>query len=72
MRRTWFILRGVRVGVYLVVAHVERVRDDAADQLRREEVGELRGEGRGEGGEVGALVILQASRRAHFLQVSVG
>ena len=36
----------------LVVAHVERVLDDAADQLRREEVGELRGEGRGEGVEV--------------------
>ncbi len=50
-RTTW----GVRVGVYLVVADVERVLDDAADQLRREEVGELRGEGRGEGVEVGAL-----------------
>ena len=71
-RRTRVYSWGVRVGVYLVVADVERVLDDAADQLRREEVGELRGEGRGEGGEVGALVILQASRRAHFLQVSVG
>ena len=57
---------------WLVVAYVERVLDDAADQLRREEVGELRGEGRGEGVEVGALVILQASRRDHFLQVNGG
>ena len=57
---------GVRVGVYLVVADVERVLDDAADQLRREEVGELRGEGRGDGVEVGALVISEAARRAYF------
>ena len=51
---------------------MERVLDDAADQLRREEVGEFRGEGRGEGVEVGALVGAEAARRAHFLQVSVG
>ena len=56
-RTTW----GVRVGVYLVVADVERVLDDAADELRREEVGEFRGEGRGDGVEVGALVILEST-----------
>ena len=56
----------------LVFAYMERVLDDAAGQLRREEVGELRGEGRGEGVEVGALVILQAPRRDHFSQVPVG
>ena len=56
---------------WLVVAYVERVLDDAADQLRREEVGEFRGEGRGEGVEVGALVGSEVARRAHFLQVNV-
>ena len=50
---------------------MERVLDDAADQLRREEVGEFRGEGRGEGVEVGALVGSEVARRAHFLQVNV-
>ena len=48
--RSWGGLR-----VLLVVAYVERVRDDAADQLRRE-TRELWEERRGEGVEVGALV----------------
>ena len=49
---------------------MERVLDDAADHLRRE-VGELRGEGRGEGVEVVALVLSEAARRDHFPQVRV-
>ena len=54
-----------------VVAHVERVLDDATDQLRREEVGEFRGEGCGERVEVGALVSLDAVRCDHFPDVRV-
>ena len=53
---------------YSVIPHVERVLDDAADHLRRE-VGEPRSEGRGEGVEVVALVLSEAARRDHFLQV---
>ena len=50
---------------------MERVLGDAADELRREEVGELRGEGRGDGVEVGALVFFDAARRADLSEVSV-
>ena len=50
---------------------MERVLDDAADELRREQR-KLRDKRRGEGVEVGALVGAEAARRAHFLQVSVG
>ena len=46
---------------YLVVPHVERVLDDAADELRREDVGEFGGERRGDGVEVVALVSLEAA-----------
>ena len=49
-----------------IVADVERVLDDAADELRREEVGELRGEGCDDGVQLGALVLSEAARRAHF------
>ena len=45
--------------------------DDDADQLLREEVGELRGEGRDEGVEVDALVSFDATRRDHFPDVRV-
>ena len=55
-----------------VIAHVERVFDDAADQLRRKDVGEFRGEGCGERVEVVALVSLDAARRDHFPDVRVG
>ena len=50
---------------------MERVLDDAADQLRREEMGEFRGKGRGEGVEVVALVLSDAARRDHFPDVRV-
>ena len=55
-----------------IAKDVERVLDDAADHLRREEVGELRGEGRDEGLEVSAFVLSDAARRADFPNVSVG
>ena len=55
---------------YSVIPHVERVLDDAADQLLRE-VGELRSEGRGKGVEVVALVLSDAARRDHFPDVRV-
>ena len=44
---------------------MERVLDDMADHLRREEVGELRGEGRDEGVEVSAFVVPDAARRGN-------
>ena len=50
---------------FLVIPHVERVLDDMADHLRREEVGELRGEGRDEGVEVSAFVVPDAARRGN-------
>ena len=56
--------------VLLVVADVEGVLDDAADHLRRE-VGEMRGERCGDGVEVGALVVVDAARGDHFLEVRV-
>ena len=56
---------------YSVVAYVERVLDDAADQLRREEVGEFRGEGCDDGVEVGALVFIEAARGADLSEVHV-
>ena len=52
-----------------IVADVERVLDDAADHLRREEVGELRGEGRDEGVEVALLVSLEAAGGPDFSYV---
>jgi hypothetical protein len=57
---------------FLVIPHVERVLDDVADHLRREEVGEFRGKGRGEGVEVSAFVLSDAARRADFPNVSAG
>ena len=48
---------------------MERVLDDAADELRREEVGEFWGEGRCEGVEVVALVSLEAAGGPDFLYV---
>ena len=49
---------------------MERVLDDSPDHLRRE-TRELLEERRGDGVEVGALVILEAARRAHFSYVRV-
>ena len=46
-------------------------RDDAADQLRRQEVGELRGKRCNAGREVGALVVCDAARVDHALQVEL-
>ena len=48
---------------------MERVLDDAADELRREEVGEFRGERRGDGVEVDALVSLEAAGGPDFSYV---
>ena len=57
---------------YSVIPDVERVLDDAADNLRREtSVGELRDEYRCDGVEVGALVAAEAARGDHFLDVRV-
>ena len=53
-----------------VIAHVERVFDDAADQLRRKDVGEFRGEGCGERVEVVALVSLDAAYRCRLSAIS--
>ena len=57
--------------VLLVVADVEGVLDDAADDLRREEVDEFRGERFGEGIEVVAMVAAETARHHHFLDVRV-
>ena len=48
---------------------MERVLDDAADELRREDVGEFWGERRGDGVEVVALVSLEAAGGPDFLYV---
>ena len=40
---------------------MEPVLDDLADELRRQEVRELRRQRLGEGGEVGAFVVLEAA-----------
>ena len=55
----------------LVVAHVERVLDHAANHLRREQR-QLRDERRSDGVEVGALVFFDAARGADLSEVSVG
>ena len=55
---------------YSVIADVEGVLDDEADYLRRE-LGEMRGERCGEGVEVVALVLSEAARRDHFLDVRI-
>ena len=47
---------------------MERVFDDAADHLRREQR-QLRGECRGDGVEVGALVFFDAARGADLSEV---
>ena len=56
---------------YSVIPHVERVLDDAADHLRREER-QLRDKRRGDGVEVGALVVFYAARGDRFLDVLFG
>ena len=56
---------------YSVIADVEGVLDDTADDLRREEVGEFRGERFGEGIEVVAMVAAETARHHHFLDVRV-
>ena len=56
----------------IVIPDVERVFDDAPDQLRREAAGELGREDSGECVEVGALIGAEAARRDHFLDVGVG
>ena len=56
--------------IYSVVAHVERVFDDAADHLRREQR-QLRDERRGDGVEVGALVFIEAARGADLSEVQL-
>ena len=48
---------------------MERVLDDAADELRREEVGEFWGERRGDGVEVVLLVSPEAAGGPDFLYV---
>ena len=50
---------------------MEGVLDDEADYLRREAVGEFRGERFCEGVEVVALVVVDAARRDYFLQAPV-
>ena len=52
--------------IRLVVAHGIGKLEHAPDHLRREEARELGREDAGERVEVGALVILEASRRDHF------
>ena len=48
---------------------MERVLDDAADELRREDVGEFWGERRGDGVEVILLVSLEAAGGPDFSHV---
>ena len=54
---------------YSVIPHVERVLDDAADHLRREQR-QLRDKRRGDGVEVGALVFFDAARGADLSEVT--
>ena len=49
---------------------MERVFDDAADHLRREQR-QLRDERRGDGVEVGALVFIEAARGADLSEVQL-
>ena len=60
---TFACARGSRCCLFLVVARVEGVLDDAPDQLRREAAGQLRGKNRGERVEAVALVGAEAARR---------
>ena len=50
---------------------MEPVLDDLADELRRQEVRELRRQRLGEGGEVGTLVGLEASGGLNSVQVGI-
>ena len=62
-----------------MIARVERTSrrwrdaetDDFADELRRQEVRELRRQRLGEGGEVGTLVGLEASGGLNSVQVGI-
>ena len=59
------------ISLLLMVADGIGKLDDAPDHFRREQARELGREDAGERVEVGALVILEAARRDHFLYESV-
>ena len=54
-----------------VESRVEPVLDDLADELRRQEVRELRRQRLGEGGQVGACVVLEATGLKNPAEVRV-